>query len=92
MAKPKSPRVNPSTDKQVITMPDAGSNSVKRNSPSVSSAPASFSASDIEEKIRHRAYELYEERGYIVGYDQEDWFQAEREVLGRGEKRKMQSA
>jgi hypothetical protein len=34
-----------------------------------------------EEKIRWRAYELYEQRGRADGHDEEDWLQAEREVL-----------
>jgi hypothetical protein len=33
-------------------------------------------------EIRLRAYKLYEERGRIDGHAQEDWAQAEAEVLG----------
>jgi Protein of unknown function (DUF2934) len=33
------------------------------------------------EEIRHRAYELHLERGCIHGWDQDDWLQAERELL-----------
>ena len=32
------------------------------------------------EEIRHRAYEIYNERGGTDGNDLEDWFQAEREL------------
>jgi hypothetical protein len=32
-----------------------------------------------EENIRHRAYEIYLERGREPGHDLEDWLQAERE-------------
>ena len=35
------------------------------------------------EEIRHRAYELHLERGCIHGCDQDDWLQAERELLER---------
>lgn len=35
----------------------------------------------IERKIRLRAHQLYEERGYVVGHAVEDWLQAESEVL-----------
>lgn len=36
------------------------------------------------EQIARRAYELYAQRGYIDGYAEEDWAQAERELkLGR---------
>ncbi len=37
---------------------------------------------ELEEQIRHRAYELYEARGREHGHDREDWLQAEGEVLG----------
>jgi len=33
-----------------------------------------------EENVRARAYELYEMRGRIDGYAEEDWLQAESEV------------
>ncbi len=32
------------------------------------------------EKIEHRAYQLYAERGGQPGHDCEDWLQAEREL------------
>lgn len=38
---------------------------------------------NLESEIRVRAYELYEGRGYGDGLADEDWFQAEKEVLGR---------
>ena len=41
------------------------------------------SAVDIQAEIRQRAYELYQERGYVSGFEQEDWITAEREVLAR---------
>jgi len=34
-----------------------------------------------EEKIRHRAYELFEQRGGEHGHAMEDWLQAEAEIL-----------
>lgn len=37
----------------------------------------------IEESIRLRAYQLYEERGRIDGHDEEDWAQAEMEILSQ---------
>ncbi len=42
-------------------------------------APAT--AEDLQEQIKHRAYEIYEERGRIHGFDIDDWLQAENEVL-----------
>lgn len=89
MAKAKSARIHNSSDKQVITMPEAGPTSIKKNVAPVSSSPVSFAAPDLEGKIRQRAYELYEQRGYTVGFDKEDWFKAEREILIRSEKRQQ---
>ncbi len=34
-----------------------------------------------QDRIRERAYELYEGRGREPGQDEQDWFRAEREVL-----------
>jgi Protein of unknown function (DUF2934) len=38
--------------------------------------------SDIQARIRQRAYELYEERGHHDGHHEEDWAQAEEEIRG----------
>lgn len=38
---------------------------------------------DLEVEIRRRAYELYEQRGYTPGHENEDWLVAEQEVLAR---------
>ncbi len=38
---------------------------------------------NFEEEIRHRAYELYEQRGREDGHDLDDWFRAEAETVGR---------
>ena len=35
-----------------------------------------------EERIRNRAYELYEQRGGEEGHDVDDWLQAEHELRG----------
>lgn len=35
-----------------------------------------------EERIRLKAYELYEQRGRVDGFALDDWLQAEAEVLG----------
>lgn len=37
----------------------------------------------VEEAIRVRAYELFEERGHENGHDQEDWLRAEEEITGK---------
>lgn len=38
---------------------------------------------EVREMIARRAYEIYEQRGCVQGYDVEDWVQAEGEILGR---------
>jgi hypothetical protein len=38
--------------------------------------------SELDEQIRQRAYQLYEERGRLDGNANEDWLIAEEEVLG----------
>jgi hypothetical protein len=36
---------------------------------------------NVEELIRYRAYQLYEQRGRTDGFDKEDWLRAETEVV-----------
>jgi len=43
-------------------------------------------AEAVAERIRCRAYELYEERGREDGHEVEDWLRAEAEVIGRAER------
>jgi hypothetical protein len=47
--------------------------------------------SEIEERIRRRAYELYEQRGRVEGFALDDWLQAEAEILG-AQKPKVKAA
>jgi len=44
--------------------------------------------SAVENDIRHRAYQLYEERVRVDGYELEDWFRAEAEILSHHVQRK----
>ncbi len=46
---------------------------------------ATESHPNLEEKIRLRAYELYEARGCEDGHDFEDWYRAEVEIVGTTE-------
>ena len=43
---------------------------------------------EMEEQIRRRAYELYEERGRHPGFHEEDWKRAEEEVRARYQREK----
>ena len=37
---------------------------------------------ELEDRIRKRAYQLYEKRGYVHGHALDDWLEAKAEVLG----------
>jgi hypothetical protein len=78
MAKAKTPRTTTPSNKQVITMPEAGSLPQIRKASSAAPTPI-----DLESQIRTRAYQLSEERGFAAGHETDDWFQAEREVRAR---------
>ena len=41
----------------------------------------------LEEQIRLRAYEIFEQRGQQHGLSEQDWLQAEAEVMARSDKR-----
>ena len=41
------------------------------------------STSELQEQIRRRAHELYEQRGRQDGHELDDWLQAESEVTQR---------
>jgi len=47
---------------------------------------------DVEQQIRRRAYELYEQRDRVNGFALDDWLQAETEILGAQKQRKVKSA
>ena len=49
-------------------------------------------STDIEDRIRHRASQLYEQRGTVDGFALDDWLQAEAEVLRAQKQRKVKSA
>lgn len=49
-------------------------------------------SNDIENRIRDRAYRLYEQRGRVDGFDWDDWFQAEAEILRAQKQPKAKSA
>ena len=49
-------------------------------------------SSDIESRIRNRAYQLYEQRGSVDGFALDDWLQAQAEVLRAQKQPKVKSA
>ncbi len=44
-------------------------------------APHVSDAAGVENKVRERAYQLYDARGCEPGKDKQDWLQAEHEIL-----------
>ncbi|HYY69537.1 MAG TPA: DUF2934 domain-containing protein [Terriglobales bacterium] len=46
-----------------------------------STDPEDYPAPTLEDEIRRRAHELYEQRGRQDGHDVEDWLRAEGEVM-----------
>jgi len=52
-------------------------NPPKKLPTSVTSEPQEL---ELEQQIRERAYELYEERGREDGHEQEDWLRAKEEI------------
>ena len=57
-----------------------------------SHAPNSTGPADIEERIRRRAYEIYEQRDRIDGLDFDDWLQAETDIMRANQRRKRKAA
>lgn len=39
---------------------------------------------ELQDQIRTRAYEIYEQAGMRDGFAEQDWLQAEAEILGTG--------
>lgn len=77
----------PRTSKQPaeVTPIDRASDNGASN---IESFPSATVHPGLEEEIRQRAYELYEERGRQHGLDQEDWDRAQTEILQRYQKEK----
>jgi len=70
---PKAKRtITPKEENKILQMPET-SNGNGRNGSSV----------NLEPEIRLRAYEIYEQRGCTSGSEEQDWIDAEREVLAR---------
>lgn len=71
MARAKTARApKPKPENNILTMPENGGN-------------GEAVRADLESEIRLRAYQLYEERGYTNGRADQDWFDAEQQVMAR---------
>ena len=73
MATPKRARATSSTTRSKKT--------AASKAQEITTLPQSFG--NVEELIRFRAYELYEQRGRNHGFDLEDWLRAETEIASR---------
>ena len=55
-------------------------------------SPKPAQSSKTEERIRRRAYELYEQRGKVDGFALDDWLQAELEISSTRKQPKAKAA
>ena len=92
MARTKSTKNGDSSTKKLAPVTMISSD-VKNSTNSMTMASSSMSSNSmpLEDQIRLRAYEIYQQRGYTPGNEREDWLTAEREVLARSHS-KRQSA
>lgn len=70
-------------------------NSINQTSMNQTAANQGPNSANLEEEIRHRAYDLYLERranGGDAGDQHQDWLTAEREILSRRNSRDRKSA
>ena len=81
---PRAPK-KPAADKPTPTPIDRGRENTAKPPASVPplSLPQTETPLGMEDEIRRRAYELYEEDGRQEGRDREHWLRAEAEILGR---------
>lgn len=75
MARAKTARITTKTNGENTTQPE-----VKRTS---TNGDSTTRQALVEEQIRVRAYELFEQRGKTHGHAHEDWLRAEAEVRQR---------
>jgi hypothetical protein len=79
-----------------VTQNSPGQNSLNQNSPNQSSPNQSSINPELEEEIRHRAYELFLQRQAkgedVSGDPHRDWLTAEREILARNGRQGRKSA
>ena len=73
--------------KAISNVASIESGSKARPEPEKISPAGSQNVASLEERIRARAYELYQERGYLDGSADQDWQRAEEELRGRAAKR-----
>ena len=55
----------------------------RRSTSDPTPAERELQTSEHDERVRRRAYDLYEQRGRLDGHDMDDWLQAEAEMSGK---------
>jgi Protein of unknown function (DUF2934) len=87
MAKPKTPRNSKkngdATEVQVASQNTFPSSPSDGRLQAAADTKKNVIPINMEDEIRRRAYELFQERGGIPGNEHEDWVRAEREVRAR---------
>jgi DUF2934 family protein len=71
------------TNPKIFKQPRAGTLSAFESAPELTVAMRDTLPSEETNRIRDRAYQLYEVRGRGPGRDEQDWLCAEREILKR---------
>ena len=79
MARAKTARTTTKTNGDSNSQPE-----IKRASISSINPDGAAHQALLEEQIRSRAYQLFEQRGKTHGHAHEDWIRAEAEVRSRG--------
>jgi len=100
MAKAKTPRTNTNTEKTngapvappLSASPGESISEIREVRRTAPDARKNIVPINLDEEIRKRADELWEENGRASGRDDEYWLSAEREVLGRYTAQRQQSA
>jgi hypothetical protein len=82
---PKTPRLVRNNKGAATATSPAKSEVESPLPPQPASDPDSFER--LNESIRMRAYELYEQRGRADGFEAQDWLEAEEEILEQYRKR-----
>ena len=94
MAKAKTPRNNKPNGASTHTPPKVDPPDVVQQSKAAKKADVrpNLVPINLEEEIRRRAYELWEQRGHESGHENEHWLMAETEVISRYHSQRQQSA
>lgn len=89
---PKTPASQTSVAKTAEVKPEIKAVETKEPRKTLSEVRRTVVPINLEEEIRRRAYQLYEERGCTPGHENDDWLVAEREILMRYTAQRQHSA